>query len=303
MIADSSLAPTFGGGILGESTVNNTTADVSLISALETSKSYTFSAFSAFSERLKVGDMVGDFAEREMRSAVDDDDDPSAEDDLNRSVFDKIIRTYEHLRNTMLKDIVYAVMTEIKSRSQAYKKEKWTQLPSASEWTSLSLSSSACEMLLILKSRFHILGMYLSPPNMTLVWERIARDLNKFVYEEVILPNHFGDGGAAQLKFDMERNLFPIFGEFTAKPENYFKEVKEACALLTLPVGSARLLRDTVTSHRNTLSSAAASTSGLLGDDGGDGAREALGEFGVHKLSTEHALALLNQQTSVIAHV
>ena len=133
---------------------------------------------------------------------------------------------------------------------------------------------------------------------MTLVWERIARDLNKFVYEEVILPNHFSDGGAAQLKFDMERNLFPIFGEFAAKPENYFKEVKEACALLTLPVGSARLLKDTVNSCRNT-------TGSLLGgnEGGGDGAREALAEFGVHKLSTEHALALLNQQTSVIASV
>jgi len=299
------LAPTFGGGILGESTVNtnHTTADVSMISALETSKSYTFSAFSAFSERLKLGDIANDFAtERERRTAINDEDD-SPEDDLNRSVFDKIIRTYEHLRNTMLKDIVYAVMTEIKSRSQAYKREKWTQLPSASEWVSLSLSSSACEMLLILKSRFHILGLYLSPPNMTLVWERIARDLNKFVYEEVILPNHFSDGGAAQLKFDMERNLFPIFGEFTAKPENHFKEVKEACALLTLPVGSSRLLKETVASYRNMSSSAAASGGGLLSNDGGDGAREALAEFGIHKLSTEHALALLNQQTSVLANV
>ena len=161
MIADSSLAPNFGAGILGESTLNNTTTDVSLVSALETSKSYTFSAFSAFSERLKLGDNC-DFdpgESRNLRRVDENDACDSADDDLNRSVFDKIIKTYEHLRNTMLKEIVYAVMTEIKSRSQAYKREKWTQLPSASEWVSLSLSSSACEMLLILKSRFHILGM------------------------------------------------------------------------------------------------------------------------------------------------
>ena len=292
MIADTSLAAPLG----AESVVNNTATDVSLISALETSKSYTFSAFSAFSERLKLGDLASDFLDRDRRGH---DDEPSVDDDLNRSVFDKIIQTYEHLRNTMLKDIVYAVMTEIKSRSQAYKKEKWMQLPAASEWVSPSLSSSACEMLLILKSRFHILGLYLSPPNMTLVWQRIARDLNKFVYEEVILPNHFSDGGATQLKYDMERNLFPIFGEFANKPENYFKEVKEACALLTLPVGSARLLRDTVASYRNMNVDGGL----LLSSDGGDGAREALAEFGIHKLSTEHALALLNQQTAVIAHI
>ena len=313
MIADSSLAPPFGGGGAGggvESAVNNTTTDVSLISALETSKSYTFSAFSAFSERLRLGvdpalDNNNAVVDNNNKNDVDVDVE-SAEDDLKKSVFDKIVTTYEHLRTTMLKDIVYAVMTEIKSRSQAYKREKWTQIPSACEWVSLSLSSSACEMLLILKSRFHILGLYLSPPNMALVWQRIARDLNKFVYEEVILPNHFSDGGAAQLKYDMERNLFPIFGEFTKKPENYFKEVKEACALLTLPVGSARLLRETVTACRNAASSIGGGMLGLTAaaDGGGDGAREALAEAaGIHKLSTEHALALLNQQTSVIAHV
>ena len=41
---------------------------------------------------------------------------------------------------------------------------------------------------------------------------------------QLILENHFSPGGAAQLQFDMTRNLFPLFASYTLKPENYFKE-------------------------------------------------------------------------------
>ena len=40
---------------------------------------------------------------------------------------------------------------------------------------------------------------------------------------QLILQNRFNNDGASQLEFDMTRNLFPLFGEFTAKPENYFR--------------------------------------------------------------------------------
>ncbi|CAF96742.1 unnamed protein product, partial [Tetraodon nigroviridis] len=61
---------------------------------------------------------------------------------------------------------------------------------------------------------------------------------------QVILANHFSDGGAAQLHFDMFRNLFPLFGQYCKRPENFFKHVKEACIVLCLSVGSAILLRN-----------------------------------------------------------
>lgn len=41
---------------------------------------------------------------------------------------------------------------------------------------------------------------------------------------QVILANHFSDGGAAQLHFDMSRNLFPLFGQYCKRPENFFKQ-------------------------------------------------------------------------------
>lgn len=61
---------------------------------------------------------------------------------------------------------------------------------------------------------------------------------------QLILYNHFNEGGAAQLQFDMTRNLFPLFGHYCKRPENFFKHVKEACIILTLNVGAALLLQD-----------------------------------------------------------
>ncbi|KAG5845149.1 hypothetical protein ANANG_G00135770 [Anguilla anguilla] len=42
----------------------------------------------------------------------------------------------------------------------------------------------------------------------------------------------------------MTRNLFPLFGHYCKRPENFFKHVKEACIILSLNIGSALLLRD-----------------------------------------------------------
>lgn len=36
--------------------------------------------------------------------------------------------------------------------------------------------------------------------------------------------NIFNEGGAAQFNFDMTRNMFPLFAEYTQRPENHFKE-------------------------------------------------------------------------------
>ncbi|XP_030840744.1 RAD50-interacting protein 1-like [Strongylocentrotus purpuratus] len=44
----------------------------------------------------------------------------------------------------------------------------------------------------------------------------------------------------------MTRGLFPLFGEFTQRPENFFKDVKEACVLLNLKRGSALLLQEAI---------------------------------------------------------
>lgn len=54
----------------------------------------------------------------------------------------------------------------------------------------------------------------------------------QFILEELILENTFNQGGAEQLHFDIARNLTPLFSKYTTKPEQYFRSLEEACAIL-----------------------------------------------------------------------
>ncbi|XP_078610653.1 RAD50-interacting protein 1-like isoform X1 [Branchiostoma floridae x Branchiostoma japonicum] len=163
---------------------------------------------------------------------------------LQGAVFDELITLFQLLRTDMLSVVCNLVFTEMKARSKDYKDEKWLGLPSDKEYISRMVSASACPLLLLLKDRLHQLQLQLATPLFSRVWQTLADIINTFIMEEVILNNHFNDGGAAQLQFDMTRNLFPLFGEYTPRPDNYFKDVKEACLLLNLKPGSAILLKE-----------------------------------------------------------
>lgn len=57
----------------------------------------------------------------------------------------------------------------------------------------MTLSSSACEMLLFLKGRFQILQEQLASTIFSAIWKDLAKALNKFIYDEVgnFLYNRF----------------------------------------------------------------------------------------------------------------
>lgn len=202
-------------------------------------------------------------------------------EELEISMFEEAIDTYNQLKTEMLKNIVKCIELDVQSRSQAYRKDKWLLLSSHRD-PSLTLSSSACEMLLVLKDHLTHIQTQLSKPLFTLAWQRLAERLDKFILEEVILQNRFNDGGASQLEFDMTRNLFPLFGEFTNKPENYFRQVSEAIKLLTMETGTSLLMKDLM-SHES---------SPTPGKD--SSVFNALHELGIFKLSSQTCRVLLD---------
>ncbi|KAL3877501.1 hypothetical protein ACJMK2_035200 [Sinanodonta woodiana] len=203
---------------------------------------------------------------------------------LESTVFEDMIQLFDRMRHDMLKTIVYHVFTDVKARSKPYRDARWLALPSQKDVV-LGLSTSACEMLLVLKDHLLEVGQKISKPLFASFWEKLAEKLNKFIYEEVILPNHFNEGGSAQLQFDMTRNLFPLFGEYTQRPESYFRDVKEACILLNLKRGSALLLNDV-------LAKASQKTKKSSKSNDSD-AKNALHEVGVFTLSLKQAAAVL----------
>ncbi|XP_039625817.1 RAD50-interacting protein 1 [Polypterus senegalus] len=208
---------------------------------------------------------------------------------MEGSVFDEMISLLERLRSDMMGRLVEFVLRETKEAARPYCKERWLSLPSQSEQAVMSLSSSACPMMLCLRDHMLQLQQSLCITLFKTFWQALAEKLDMFIYQEVILANHFNDGGAAQLHFDMTRNLFPLFGHHCKRPENYFKQIKEACIILTLNVGSALLLRDLLRQDRGVQVAALPSE---------PSPEAALNELGIYRLAASDITILLNLRTN-----
>ncbi|XP_006925439.1 RAD50-interacting protein 1 [Pteropus alecto] len=200
---------------------------------------------------------------------------------MESSVFDNMINLLERLKHDMLTRQVDHVFREVKDAAKLYGKERWLSLPSQSEQAVMSLSSSACPLLLTLRDRLLQLEQQLCISLFKIFWQMLAEKLDIYIYQEIILANHFNEGGASQLQFDMTRNLFPLFSHYCKRPENYFKHVKEACIVLNLNIGSALLLKDVLQSA-----------------SGQPPATAALNEVGIYKLAQHDVEILLNLRTN-----
>ncbi|XP_038667529.1 RAD50-interacting protein 1 isoform X2 [Scyliorhinus canicula] len=210
---------------------------------------------------------------------------------LESSVFDNMIDLLERLRYDMLTRQVEHVFREVKDKAKPYKKERWLFLPSQSDQAVMSLSSSACSMLLTLRDLLLQLEQGLCHSLFKSFWQMLSEKLDLFIYEDIILANHFNEGGSAQLQFDMTRNLFPLFAHYCKRPENYFKQVKEACVILNLNVGSALLLREVLQTASGKMTDAVAYSEQPT-------AIAALNEIGVYKLAPQDVEILLNLRTN-----
>ncbi|GAB1607404.1 RAD50-interacting protein 1-like [Argonauta hians] len=216
---------------------------------------------------------------------------------LEETIFDDMIDLFERLKSDMLKTVITYVFTDVKARSQPYRKDRWITLPSQQDVQGgvQGLSPTACEMFLILKSHLQTVESLISKPLFNQFWHRLAEKLNKFIFEEVILANHFSDGGAAQLEFDLTRNLFPLFGDYTKKPDAYFRQIKEACILLNLKVGSALLLKDVLESGDSQADRGKHDKNSTQTPD----VKSSLYEIGVFKLTPAKSLTIINLRTNL----
>uniref|UniRef100_A0A4W5N0G7 RAD50-interacting protein 1 n=1 Tax=Hucho hucho TaxID=62062 RepID=A0A4W5N0G7_9TELE len=211
---------------------------------------------------------------------------------LEGSLFEGLLGLLERLRGDMLGRLLEAVMRDVQEKARPYCRDRWLSLPSQCDQATMSLSSLACPLMLCLRDNLLQLQQMLCLPLFQMGWQGLAERLDLFLYQNVILYNHFNEGGAAQLQFDMTRNLFPLFGHYCKRPENFFKHVKEGCVILCLNVGSALLLRDLLRQAEE--------------DEEEPGTPEgqqpspvsALNELGVYRLAPCDVLILLNLRAS-----
>uniref|UniRef100_A0A0B6ZWY6 RAD50-interacting protein 1 n=1 Tax=Arion vulgaris TaxID=1028688 RepID=A0A0B6ZWY6_9EUPU len=164
---------------------------------------------------------------------------------VQHTVFEEITSLFESMETDMIKAACHYVFIDVQARSLPYRRDRWIALPAPKELTTtLGLSSSACEMFLVLKDHMATMESQLSKFLFDRFWQHLTKLIDNFILNEVVFPNYFNDGGALQLQFDITRNLIPLFGDYSHSPASYFRLSKEACTLLTLPKGSALLLRE-----------------------------------------------------------
>nr|CAG4643878.1 EOG090X04F1 [Lepidurus arcticus] len=210
------------------------------------------------------------------------------------TVFDSIIEAFELMISDMLERLTHTVMLDVKAKSQPYRMDKWASLPSPDAFLQPSLSPTACTMLQVLVSRLQAYSESLALPLFTRTWQKLAYRMNEFLTEELVLQRQFNDGGAAQLNFDVTKNIIPIFSPYTAKPESYFRDLKDACLLLTLSKATALLLQDTLETFARAEREAVFNRqykAALVPNP-----RDALLEVGVQKLLPLDALNVLNRR-------
>ncbi|XP_039306850.1 RAD50-interacting protein 1 isoform X1 [Solenopsis invicta] len=201
--------------------------------------------------------------------------------EIEGTVFDEAMVLLQRLEKELINEISDSVALDIKAKSRPYRTDKWFAMQSSKEVASLSITPSGCPMFQELATRLHILHNVLALPLFNQAWKNLAAQLDQFLFEEVILVNHFNSGGAEQLQHDILRNLFPLFGLYINKPELYFPLIKEGCILLNILMGSAILLQETL--NNNTSASI-----------------EVLADVGVHKISAKLALKVLATRTDII---
>nr|CAB3265588.1 RAD50-interacting protein 1-like [Phallusia mammillata] len=169
---------------------------------------------------------------------------PERDQSTDETVFESTINLFERICSEGVKDFVQVVATEFGLKSHAYSYDDWPTMPPAVEQEAMLVSRTACPMLELIQDRLFLFEESLCQTLFHRVWHEIAEYIDDHLFKEVVMKNRFNEGGAYQLQFDMNRNLFPLFRTYSTKPENYFKRMKESCLLLNLQRGSALLLME-----------------------------------------------------------
>lgn len=210
--------------------------------------------------------------------------------DINGTLFDSVLSSYEKIRDEMMLTVISNCLWEIKTRSRDYRREKWISMPLFTDYYKVTLTQSAADMLISLKNLLFLLKDTLAHVLFDTILKKITLELDKFLYEEILLKNQFNEGGISQFDHDFNKYFLPILNEFLvdSKSETYFRKTKEAMILLQLKQGSSMLIKEIIYTALYTLEASREDKKASIYK-----ARNALKEFGVVLLTCEAAEKIL----------
>lgn len=100
-------------------------------------------------------------------------------------------------------------------------------------WINLNMGKNHSHMLSyayiirhkqLMVTSLHNLETELSINIFNIALRLIAHQLDDFFIDSMIMNTKFSTGGASQFDFDMNRNLFALFGQYARRPDLLFKK-------------------------------------------------------------------------------
>ncbi|KAI8041585.1 hypothetical protein M5D96_005850 [Drosophila gunungcola] len=167
------------------------------------------------------------------------------------SVFEHAVAEMEHWARQLMRNLATKATNEMKAKSMSYRHDAWPTMPEQNSREPFILSPSGGEMFQVLVTLLHNLERELSANLFNQTLRLIAHQIDDFMLESMVMNTKFAPAGAAQFNYDMTRNLFALFGQYTRRPELLFKRIHDASKLLTAARGTALLLLETLRSNQS----------------------------------------------------
>ncbi|XP_044041303.1 RAD50-interacting protein 1 isoform X2 [Siniperca chuatsi] len=105
---------------------------------------------------------------------------------LEGSLFEGLLALLDRLKGDMMGRLLEWTMREITEKAKPYCQDRWLSLPSQHDQSTMSLSSSACPMMLCVRNRLLNLHQVLSLSLFQMAWQGLAERLDNFLYQDML---------------------------------------------------------------------------------------------------------------------
>eukprot|EP00731_Ephydatia_muelleri_P029349 Em0020g993a len=200
-------------------------------------------------------------------------------------VFATPLAAFSSLVDDILGWMGQQVISVAKDNCKRYKRDKWHHMTLDKDVVFLDPSPSASELFSWLRDQLVFIESHVSPHVIPDLYSLINKELDRLLLTEVVASNHFSEGGATQLDYDLSKVLVSLLAEFFVDiPSVHLLEMtQEACRLLKLLPGTAKLMEGMLEPLQQ----------GTVDTDVYSAAVTALSDMGVHTLEPLQALSIL----------
>ncbi|CAG8765469.1 8807_t:CDS:10, partial [Dentiscutata erythropus] len=139
-------------------------------------------------------------------------------------------------KNNWSRSDIYNVDPTIISHQPLYKREESSESSKDNNINiEIELSPELYTPLSDLAHSLTFLSNHLPSRVFKSIYKEISKEIEDYLWNRILMRNQFSEMGGRQFEVDMIKGLFTVGKRWVQKPENYFRRLKDACVLLTIP--------------------------------------------------------------------